>query len=420
MTIPRDLTNTAERLSDDIASHDRLVRQYIAAAEEEPDNPHQYYLARVPRLLAEGLFMRYARGDTLDALRHHFHDEYLPTLRHGTRLSAHFFPDHLFRIHVENQYSWMLLLLLACFDEDGTLLRDPGQWFTHDGNTPLYAMVLKGLAPDYAYDGTYTLKHTPLQGDEQLLKLLLQPSDTWQHGCAAFMRNWPKTAKVLGYREHLDERKHPCPAFPNNLALVVCAFDIDDSDFRHLPFYPHELVNYYRVHRRPGRAPWRDPAQDLPDSARPKPKKIYALSKSEAYARWVELVSGHQLEHARKALGKRKTMPELFAAAEALAAVGLAICADIKDHATVDAQGRALYATWQQPWPADDGSTREGPARITELFNAMDAAPGPRLAVLTDESDTWIAVLVRREDDTEFDDLCEQLEVGRLARADWQ
>lgn len=420
MTIPRDLTNTTERLSDDIAFHDRMAREAIAAAEQQPENPHQYDLLRVPRRLSEGLFSRYARGDTLDELRRHFHAEYLPTLRHGTRLSAQFFPDHLFRVHVENQFSWMLLLLLACFDEDGSLLHDPGQWFTHDGNTPLYAMVLKGLAPHYVYDGTYTLKHTPLQGDEQLLKLLLQPSDTWQQDCAAFMRSWPATAKVLGYHEHPDPGKHPCPAFPNNLALVVCAFDIDDSDFRHLPFYPHELVDYYRAHRRPGRAPWRDPAQDLPDSARPKPKKIYALGKSEAYARWVDLLSDGRPERARKALGKRKTMPELFAAAEALASVDLAICADIKDHATLDAQGRALYATWQQPWPGDDGSTREGPARITELLNAMDAAPGPRLAVLTDEGDTWIAVLIRPEHGPEFDELCEQLEVGRLAHGDWQ
>lgn len=147
MTIPLDLTNTAQRLNDDIATHDRVAREYIATAQQQPDNPHQYNLLRVPRHLSEGLFKRYARGDTLNDLRRHFYDEYLPTLREGARLSAHFFPDHQLRIHVENQYSWMLLLLLACFDEDGTLLRDPGQWFTHDGNTPLYAMVLRAWRP---------------------------------------------------------------------------------------------------------------------------------------------------------------------------------------------------------------------------------------------------------------------------------
>lgn len=50
MLTPRDLTNTAERLNDDIAT-----------AERQPDNPHQYDLLRVPRHLSEGLFVDQSR-----------------------------------------------------------------------------------------------------------------------------------------------------------------------------------------------------------------------------------------------------------------------------------------------------------------------------------------------------------------------
>ncbi len=85
----------------------------------------------------------------------------------------------------------------------------------------------------------------------------------------------------------------------------------------------------YVRHARDG---WRrtvsDPGAGLPESARPQPGKTFVLSKAEAYARWIELVCGEQatlIDLARKALGKRKTMPSLDALLEALAGVGLGI-----------------------------------------------------------------------------------------------
>lgn len=420
MKTPRDLSNTPGALDPDIASWEQAIRHAIADAGQRPALPHQYDLLRVPRYLAATLFMRYARGDALEDLERHLHETYVPTLQRAAQLSAEFYPGHALAVHLENQNGWMLLAALACFDRDGALLRDPSRWFTHEDNTPLYAMVLRGLAPAYTYDGTYDPQRTPLDGDERLVRVLLQAPDTWQEGCAAFMRDWPKTMKARGYRERPVEGKAACPAFPTSLALVVCAFDIDDSSFRHLPFYPSELVDYYRRHRRPGRAAWRDPAQDLPEDVRPTPKKTYALSRSEAYARWLALAAGGEAERVRKALGRRKTMPALFTVAAALAAAGLAICADIKDDATVESQGRTLYAGRELPWPAGDGGTRAGPARITELLNAMDDASGARLQVLDDDGDNWIAVLVDAAAAAEFAELCEQLGVRRLVRDEWQ
>lgn len=420
MTTPRDPTDTFERLDRNIKASEHHVLEVIREIEAQPDIPHRYFILSTPRWMAKCLFDRYARGDAMDELHRHLHEEYIPTFRRAERVSNEHFPDQPFRMHLENQDGWMLFALLACLDDDGTFLADPSKWFSHYGKTPLYAMVLKGLSPGYEYEGDYSAKSNALGGDDQLVELLRQPAETWQRGCLNFMRSWPKTMKTRGYRDYFDDEKGPCPAFPTNLAMVVCAFDIDDSDFRHLPFYPKDIVDYYRAHRRPGRPPWRDPAHDIPEHAFPSPKKIYALRSSEAYSRWIAIISNDNPGRSRKVLGRRKTMPDLFTVTEALAKVGLAICADWKDDETMEAQAKDMYMAWSHPWPVQGTSTLQGAARITELLDVLDAAVGPRLAVLTDESDTVMAVLINADRETEFNELCEQLEVRRLYRRDWQ
>jgi len=420
MTTPRDPTDTYEYLDKSIKASERRVLEIIREIEDHPDIPHRYFILSTPRSMAKSLFNRYSRGDAMEELHRHLHEEYIPTFRRAERLSQEHFPDQPYRMHLENKDGWMLFALLACLDDDGSLLANPSRWFSHCGKTPLYAMVLGGLSPNYHYDGDYDAKSNALAGDDQLVELLRQPAETWQQGCLNFMHRWPKTMKAHGYRDYFDAAKGARPAYPTSLAMVVCAFDIDDSGFRHLPFYPMDIVDYYRAHRRPGRAPWQDPVRAIPEHAFPRPKKIYPLRSSEAYSRWIEIISNGSPERCRKVLGRRKTMPDLFTVTEALVNVGLAICADWKDDETMEAQAKDMYMAWGHPWPVDGASTLQGAARVSELLNALDAATGPRLAVITDESDTVMAVLIDADREAEFTELCEQLEVRRLYRQDWQ
>lgn len=418
---PRDLSGTVESASRDVESHEGMARRAIQNAEAHPDDPHQYQLIDVPSHLARGLLCRYGRGDTLDDLRGHFHDTYVPTLRGAAQWSRKFFPDHRLRMHFEQTASWQLLFALVCFDADGSELARLDDWFTPELNPLLYDMVVHAFVPAHAYAGEYDARAGAIPHEDQVVAALLLPRETWPAACAAYMRQWPKLMQPHGYREHVDERKHRFNCFPLHLGLAVCAYDVDDTAFRDLPFYPRDLVDYYRAHIRHTRDAWRtgvrEPGVELPESARPRIKKTYALSNSEAYARWVELVCGEDpalTAAARKALGRRKTMPDLFEVMEALSGAGLALQADIKDDATLAQQVQQLCAT--RGWPAVPlpAEPAQGPARISAILSALRpwlAEQGLRLALLGDGGDVWQAVVFKAADEAQFAALCDQLQI---------
>jgi hypothetical protein len=428
MNKPRDLTGTVETTNYAVEFHESCARSAIKRAEREPDDRHQYGLIDIPSHLARGLLQRYARGDSLEALHQYFEEGYIPTLHHAVQLSEKFFPEHRLRLHFEQTASWMLLFALVCFDDDGKQMAHLDDWFTPDCNPVLYSMVLKAFVPGYTYAEAYNRESTALPLEDRLVSALLQAPETWSRAFTAYMQQWPKLMKRYGYREHVDEDKSRFEFFPLHLALAVCAFDVDDSAFRDLPYYPHDLVDYYRAHRRHTRDAWRtsviEPGIGLPEGARP--KRTYVLSKGEAYERWVELVCGEQpdlIEDAKRALGKRKTMPPLDAAMEALASAGLGIRADLKDDESVAAQAIAVCQSWQLPAPAVPVMTQQGPARITAILNALhalDTRRGQRLAVLDDGSDNWNAILYSYHHAAEFTMLCEQLGIKWMDHTQWQ
>ncbi|WP_312517449.1 PoNe immunity protein domain-containing protein [Massilia sp.] len=426
----RVLTVPRAQYDSEVDSPDSSVRWAFRQAEENPDNPYQYDLINIPKHLANGLFYRYARGDSLDSLKAHFYEIHIPTLEKAAAVADRYFPGRRIRSHFEQYGSWMLLAALVCFDDEGGMISRIDDWFTPDCNPALVGMVLKGFVKDFDYDRPYNLRDSVLPDEEGLVAILLQPRPTWERSLAAYMKQWPKRTKSYGYREHIDEHRYAFAALPLHLALVVCAFDVDDSAFRHLPHYPRDLVDYYRAHVRHARDAWRtafvDPTIGLPESARPKEKKHYALTRAEAYARWVELICGEDallIERARKALGKRKTMPPLDTAMEALAGVGLGINADLKDDETVFAHANSMCASWQLPAPSVPPMEQQGPARVTAILNALQALDlqrGNRLAVLESDSDNWNAVLYSDAHAAEFALLCEQLEITCMGREQWQ
>ncbi|WP_028100343.1 PoNe immunity protein domain-containing protein [Pseudoduganella violaceinigra] len=427
---PRNLTATVESTSYQVERHERLASGAIRKALEEPDNPHQYSLLEVPSHLARGLLQRYARGDSPDLLRRHFHGDYLPLLQQAADLSAKLFPDHRLRLHADQTASWMLLFALVCFDDEGAHVAHLDNWFTPDGNPVLFAMVRKAFAPGERYPADLDIEHKAMPHEEQLVGALLQPPATWPHAFAAYMKQWPRLMKDYGYREQVEEGKSAFDYFPLHLGLAVCAFDVDDSAFRHLPYYPHELVDHYRAHVRLARDAWRscvlDPGEGLPDTAKPKPRKDYVLSKAEAYARWIELVCGEQpvlIDAARQALGKRKTMPPIDRLTETLAPRGLALHADLKDDAALATQATALCKVWQLPATAFANTAQQGAAAATTMLNALqDCADvnARRLAVFDGGGDNWNALLYSYHHEAEFTTLCEQLGLKRLDRSQWQ
>lgn len=428
MSQPRNLSASADTCTYHVEEHEGSARWAIERALDDPSYPVP--LLFVPSHLARGLMQRYARGDAVASLRDYFNGDYRAVLRQAGELCAGFFPEHQLRMHFDQRASWMLLFALVCFDEDGSEMARLDDWFTPDCTPVLYAMIRKAFTPDDTYVRAPDPKDKAMPGEEQLVSILLQPPSTWAQAFAAYMTQWPKLMKAHGYREHVVEGKVAFDDVPFPLGLAACAFDVDDSAFRHLPYYPRDLVDYYRTHVRHTRDAWRthvsDPAAGLPERARPQPKKTYALSKTDAYARWIDLVCGERpdaMAAARKALGKRKTMPELETVMEALASVGLGIAADLKDDATATDQAAALCGAWNLPAPALPADGQHGPARISVLLNALhDLAldHGAAIAVLGEGGDNWYVVLYGQAHEAEFATLCEQLRVSVMTREAWQ
>ena len=430
MTILRNPSTTIEAISYYVHSHESGPARWIKQALSEPDNPHQYGLISVPSDLARGLMQRYARGDSMESLRQYFNEGYRPTLQQAAEISRKLFPDHVLRMHFEQIASWMLLFALVCFDEEGADIARLDDWFTPDCNPVLFAMIRKAFEQGDAYVRKPNPSNTAVPHEEQLVAALLQPPATWPQAFGAYMKQWPRLMQKYGYREHVEEERHGFDFVPFHLGLAVCAFDVDDSAFCHLPYYPRDLVDYYRVNIRHQRDAWRarpsDPALGLPDDARPQPKKTYVLSKAEAYGRWIELVCGEDPERvngARKALGKRKTMSALDQAMESLASAGLAIHADLKDDETVAAQATSLCASWNVPAKAMPDLAQQGPARITAILNALhdlDTCRGQRLVMFDDGGDNWHGLMFSFAHEAEFNTLCEQLGLKRMDRGQWQ
>lgn len=148
-------------------------------------------------------------------------------------------------------------------------------------------------------------------------------------------------------------------------------------------------------------------------------------SDSSAFGRWLALISGtpELAEQARSVVDNSETMPEFFTLMEALASIGLAVQADIKDDETFEEMMLDMCKTRQLPAPELPDEPPQGPARISVLLDTLlEHAPqfGKRMVVLDDEDDSWNVVLIDERDGDEFLDLCEQLGVGIMEQDQWQ
>ena len=64
------------------------------------------------------------------------------------------------------------------------------------------------------------------------------------------MSNWPALMRLFGLEIKPKAFHDLFPYFDFEIALAVCANDIDDSGFRDHPCCPRELVDHHRTHAR--------------------------------------------------------------------------------------------------------------------------------------------------------------------------
>ena len=289
----------------------------------------------------------------------------------------------------------------------------------------LFDLLVKGFVPDYVMAKKYKANKYAAPWIDPLVRALAEPPERRAAALAAHMKNWCRIMRPWGCKPD-TVRSDTDPLFPDfafEVALAVCAYDIDDSSFNAHPYYPRDLVEYYRANVRATRDAWRayQAGAGVPVIAPPPPAKAdLAKTKRKGVARWVELVCDGNIDACVAVLetvGKPRKIKEIDELMCALAEEQQAIHADIKDDDSVVgfaqllAQARALGEFDMPPGPPF------GPARASAALLAFSqwlAQRGYRLVDLDGQDDAWHAVLVKAEYQQELLDLGATL--GLVAR----
>ena len=234
---------------------------------------------------------------------------------------------------------------------------------------------------------------------------LALPAEHRAAGLAAHMKGWQALMRPFGLKSKPKAFYDLFPYFAFDVALAVCAFDIDDSSFRDHPHYPHDLVDHYRTHVRMTRDADRsfgvDPGIQMLQPVQA-PRADLAKSKRKGLSRWIELVTTGDVDAVDAVLnkiGKPRKLDDVWGLMCALSEdLEHAIHADIKDDTTVAAQAQTLarkHALGEFVAPEDPP---EGPARVTQTLLAFDtwlSARGYRLVGLDNGDDAVHAVMVQ-------------------------
>jgi hypothetical protein len=287
-----------------------------------------------------------------------------------------------------------------------------------------FDLLVKSFVPDWQFAKKYKTDPYLRPWTVPILRILGSPSSGHATSMAGHMLNWCRLMRQFDWKP--DPRPDDLIFFDDfafEVALAVCAYDIDDSSFNDHPYYPRDLVEYYRANLRDTRDAWRPKGQGagVPIIAPPPPAKAdLSKSKRKNVARWVELVSdgdNDATEAVLEAIGKPRKFKEIGELIEALNDSSLAIHADIKDDATLVYQASVLAAArglGEYEAPVDPP---QGPARCSAAllhFAGWLRERGYRLVDLDGQDDAWHAVLVKAEYEAELQALSGAL--GLLTR----
>ena len=271
----------------------------------------------------------------------------------------------------------------------------------------LLDLLIKSFIPEHTiarkYASSYQAKAAQVW-THPVTRALALPAVDRPAALASFMNRWERMMRPYRRGRYGEERL--IAEFAYEIALAVCAYDIDDSSFNSHPYYPAELVRHYRQNLRWTRDAWRAEGvgAGVPVIAPPPPKKAdLSRSRRKNLARWVELVSDGDVDATESVLertGKLRKVKDVCELMAALQEEGQAIHADIKDDGSVSSQVEALAEArglGEFEGPAEPPA---GPARCVAVLRAFAgwvAERGYRLVAVDDEDDAWHGVLVKAE-----------------------
>ena len=284
-------------------------------------------------------------------------------------------------------------------------------------------LLFKAFIPDFQLAKKYKVDKYSAVWMDPLQRALAGPAEERAAALALHMKNWCRLMRPWGWKPDLKPvygGDNLFCDFAFEVALAVCAYDIDDSSFRNHPYYPRDLVEHYRAKVRHTRDAWRPQGlgPGVPVVAPPLPKKAdLAKTKRKGIARWVELVCDGNVdatEAVLETIGKPRSLEDIDELMEALAESSQAIHADIKDDETTLIQaGRLAGARGLGEFEGPAGPPF-GPARCRAgllAFAEWLQARGYRLVDLDNQDDAWHAVVVKAEYHGELLELSKSLKI---------
>lgn len=291
----------------------------------------------------------------------------------------------------------------------------------------LVDVLIKAFVPDHAIQQTYKTDKNAAIWMEPVLRIVASAPEKRAEGLERHMRNWCRMLRPWGCKPDLAPRSAKDRIFCDfafEVALVVCAYDIDDRTFSDHPYYPRDLVEYYRAHLRHTRDAWRAEGvgASVAVTSPPLPKKAdLTKTRRKGIARWIELVCDGNIdvtESVLDAVGKPRKLERIDALMEALSDEIQAIHADIKDDETALHQAGELAE--QRDVGEFDGPSGPpfGPARCSAGLLAFAQWLQPRgycLVDLDNDDDAWHAVVVKTEYHAELIELSNSLGIRTRA-----
>ena len=284
-------------------------------------------------------------------------------------------------------------------------------------------LLIKSFIPDFSLLNKYKSDRHAATWMEPFLRALASEPDERSAACADYMKNWCRMMRPWGWKPDLNPEPGKDRLFCDfafEVALAVCAYDIDDSSFNNHPYYPRDLVDYYRTNIRLTRDAWRPIAAGagVPIIAPPPPKKAdLAKTKRKGVARWIELVCDGNVdatESVLEVIGKVRKFDDIHELMEALSDAGQAIHGDVKDDETILSQAsnvaedRALGG-FDGPAGPPSGPARCGAGLLA--FSSWLEARGYRLVDLDNDDDAWHAVVVKADYHAELIELSNTLKI---------
>ncbi|WP_373973727.1 DUF1911 domain-containing protein [Chitinibacter sp. SCUT-21] len=321
------------------------------------------------------------------------------------------------------------LLLMVCHDPQGWLPRYRLWVDTESKHNAFFDLMLKAFVPEhkvqrrYKANKEYDWLHVPL------LKALAQAPERRSAAVAQALAGWARGIQRHGDPDFLpaspDNRAWYDVFLASEYALAACAYDLDDSSWRDHPYYPAELVDYYRAHQRHRRDAWRAQGagagvDDIAALLPPPPKRLdLAASKKTGVSRWLELACAGDKDAIAgiAAAGKPRKLKHTDALLDAMACECQAVRADLRDDSHLEsaliALGQArLLPEWTPPAIAGQGGSRC--EALVQAFEPWLAGHGYRLYALNVDGDQWQLVCVAEAFNDEFVALTGELG-GKLA-----